>query len=598
MIEPSGRIPLRPLGKVLAARERGENTDVIEQENTRQRNHEIDSREHLKAKGRLVVLAAVFLCLYGVLVVRMGHLAASNPHEAQIQSIGSSIVAQRANIVDRRGRILATNLDTHSLYAETAHLTDPRRAADGLAKIFPDLKADKLYKEFTGKRKFLWIKKRISPEAYQAVHDLGDPGLRFGPREMRLYPNGKLAAHVLGGASFGREGVHSAEVIGVAGVEKTFDERLRSPASSANPLELSIDLSVQAAVESVLESGMLLLNAKGAAAILMDVNNGEIISLASLPDFDPNHRPKLPSSGDPGNSPLFNRAIQGVYELGSTFKIFAIAQALELNLVSPETMINVSGPLRWGKFKIRDFHNYGSELSVKKVISKSSNIGTARIAQEIGSSEQQNFLKSLGFFDIVPLEMVEASGGKPLLPKKWSELSTMTISYGHGLSATPLHLATAYAAIGNGGYKVKPTLQIQENQKYGERVISEKVAKQALTMLRSVVTEGTATMAEVPGYPVAGKTGTADKPSPTGRYYEDKVITNFAALFPANNPKYVLVVTMDEPEDNTGEEVRRTAGWTAVPVAAEIITRIAPLLGLRPQNNKDDLFRVLPAKMN
>ena len=598
MINSSGRIPLRPLGKVLAARQRGETTDAIEQENTRQRNHEIDSREHIKAKSRLVVLAAVFFCLYGVLVVRMGHLAASDPQVTQIQPIGSSIIAQRANIVDRRGRILATNLDTHSLYAETAHLTDPRKAADGLVKIFPDLEGDQLYKDFTGKRKFLWIKKRISPEAYQAVHDLGDPGLRFGPREMRLYPNGRLAAHILGGASFGREGVHSAEVIGVAGVEKTFDERLRKPSVSVDPLKLSIDLSVQAAVESVLGSGMSLLNAKGAAAILMNINNGEIISLASLPDFDPNHRPKLPSTGDPANSPLFNRAIQGVYELGSTFKIFAIAQALELKLVSPETMINVSGPLRWGKFKIRDFHNYGSELPVKKVISKSSNIGTARIAQEIGSIEQKKFLKSLGFFDIVPLEMVEASGGKPLLPKNWSDLSTMTISYGHGLSATPLHLAAAYAAIGNGGYRVTPTLQIQENRKYGDRVISKAVSKQALSMLRSVVTDGTATMAEVPGYPVAGKTGTADKPSPTGRYYDDKVITNFAALFPAGDPKYVLVVTMDEPEDTTGEEARRTAGWTAVPVAAEIITRVAPLLGLRPENNKDPLFKVLPAKMN
>lgn len=598
MINSSGRIPLRPLGKVLAARQRGETTDAIEQENTRQRNHEIDSREHIKAKSRLVVLAAVFFCLYCVLVVRMGHLAASDPQVTQIQPIGSSIIAQRANIVDRRGRILATNLDTHSLYAETAHLTDPRKAADGLVKIFPDLEGDQLYKDFTGKRKFLWIKKRISPEAYQAVHDLGDPGLRFGPREMRLYPNGRLAAHILGGASFGREGVHSAEVIGVAGVEKTFDERLRKPSVSVDPLKLSIDLSVQAAVESVLGSGMSLLNAKGAAAILMNVNNGEIISLASLPDFDPNHRPKLPSTGDPANSPLFNRAIQGVYELGSTFKIFAIAQALELKLVSPETMINVSGPLRWGKFKIRDFHNYGSELPVKKVISKSSNIGTARIAQEIGSIEQKKFLKSLGFFDIVPLEMVEASGGKPLLPKNWSELSTMTISYGHGLSATPLHLAAAYAAIGNGGYRVTPTLQIQENRKYGDRVISKAVSKQALSMLRSVVTDGTATMAEVPGYPVAGKTGTADKPSPTGRYYDDKVITNFAALFPAGDPKYVLVVTMDEPEDTTGEEARRTAGWTAVPVAAEIITRVAPLLGLRPENNQDPLFKVLPAKMN
>jgi cell division protein FtsI (penicillin-binding protein 3) len=314
----------------------------------------------------------------------------------------------------------------------------------------------------------------------------------------------------------------------------------------------------------------------------MDVHTGEIVSVASLPDFDPNHRPRPPVSGQPSDSPLFNRAVQGVYELGSTFKIFAVAQALDLGLVNPTTMVDTRGPIRWGRFKINDFHNYGAQLPVWEVITKSSNIGTARIAQMIGAERQQAFLASLGLTREIPLEMIEASGGRPLLPPKWSELSTMTISYGHGLSATPLHLAAGYAAIANGGLAVQPTLVKQHAPRYGERVMSERSARNAMKMLRGVVTNGTASMGEVVGYPVAGKTGTADKPSATGRYETDKVIATFASVFPAQDPKYVVIVSLDEAEDTSGSEPRRTAGWTAVPIAAEIIGRIAPLLGVRP----------------
>ena len=257
-------------------------------------------------------------------------------------------------------------------------------------------------------------------------------------------------------------------------------------------------------------------------------------------------------------------------------------QALQMGMLTPETIIDIRGPIRWGKFRIKDYHNYGAKLSVFDVITKSSNIGAARIAQMIGAEEQKRFLASLGFLAPIPIEMPEASGGRPLVPSKWTELSTMTISYGHGLSATPLHLAVGYAAIANGGYKVTPTLVPNPTVEKGERVISETVSKQAVDMLRSVVTDGTASFGEVAGYAVAGKTGTADKPNPQGAYHEEKVISTFASIFPANDPKYVLVVSLDEPEDRTGSEPRRTAGWTAVPVAAEIIGRIAPLLGMRP----------------
>ena len=389
---------------------------------------------------------------------------------------------------------------------------------------------------------------------------------------------------MLGGASFGREDVAAAEVVGVAGVEKTFDDFLRDPARAGEPLQLTIDLSIQSAVERVLQGGMTLMNAKGAAAILMDVNTGEIVSLVSLPDFDPNERPPLPTSGSPTDSPLFNRAVQGVYELGSTFKIFAAAQAIDLGLVTPDTMIDIRGPLKWGKFRITDFKNYGNELSVYDIIKKSSNIGTARLALQIGAERQQDFLRALGFDEKTSVEMVEAKGGKPKWPSDWQDISTITVSYGHGISVTPMHLAAGYATLANGGYRVTPTLLKQDYPQRGPRVISPETSRQVREMLRAVVKEGTATFGDVEGYAVGGKTGTADKAKENGGgYYEDRVISTFASVFPAYDPKYVLIVTMDEPELATEIEPKRTAGWTAVPIAAEIITRVAPLLGLRPE---------------
>jgi len=578
------RTPLRPLARVLPARARGENPDLIERENLAQRHSEMEVRARTRAEGRLLVLAAFFVCAYVAIGGRMAFMATSEPSEPVASVGGSAIANQRADIVDRDGRILATNFETHSLYAQPPQMIDPVAAADKLVAIFPDLERERLLKDFTGKRKFLWIKKKISPEQLQAVHDIGDPGLMFGPREMRLYPNGQLASHVLGGASFGKEGVSAAEVIGVAGVEKQFDDYLRDPANAGKPLELSLDMSVQDASEEVLYGGMRLMNAKGATSILMDVHTGEVISVASLPDFDPNERPRPPTSGfDPSQSPLFNRSVQGVYELGSTFKIFTAAQAMELDLVTPDTVIDIRGPLRWGKFSIKDFSNYGKELSVSRIIEKSSNIGTARIAQQIGAERQRAFLDRLGMLKPTPFEIVEASGGQPLLPKNWSELSTMTISYGHGISTTPMHLAAGYAAIANGGRLVAPTILKQTGPQMGERIVSEEVAKASLDMLRLVVSSGTASMAEVKGYSVGGKTGSADKPKPMGGYYKDKVIATFAAVFPTDEPKYVLVVTLDEPEIIAHGEDRRTAGWTAAPVAGEMIARLAPLLGLRPQ---------------
>ncbi|SLN35339.1 Peptidoglycan synthase FtsI [Aquimixticola soesokkakensis] len=580
------RTPLRPLARILDARNKGENPDAIERENLRLRHEDMRDKSRQRAEGRLLVLGLCFTVAFGTIGARMGFMANAEPAEPRSAAIGTPILAQRADIVDRNGRVLATNLITNALYAQPMQMIDPEHCADELVKIFPDLNRDRLIKDFTGTRKFLWIKKKLSPEQMQAVHDIGDPGLLFGPREMRLYPNGKLAAHILGGASFGREGVASAEVIGVAGVERAFDDYLRDPANADQPLQLSIDLTAQSTAREVLAGGMAIMGAKGATSILMDLHSGEVVSMVSLPDFDPNNRPRPLTAGHAADSPLFNRAVQGVYELGSTFKIFAAAQAMELGVAGPDTLIDTQPPFRWGKFSIGEFdgHSYGPTATLTKVIEVSSNVGTAHVAQMIGVERQQEFLKSLGFFEATPVELIEASTGKPLLPKNWSELSTLTISYGHGLSASPLHLATAYSSLLNGGTRVAPTLIKHSGPvEVGPRVVSQEVSALSRMMLRRVVTEGTASFGDVKGYSVAGKTGTADKPKENGGgYYDDKVIATFASVFPSNDPKYVLIVTLDEPQIMGAGQLRRTAGWTAVPVAAEIIHRVAPLLGLRP----------------
>jgi cell division protein FtsI (penicillin-binding protein 3) len=581
------RRPLRPLARILSARIQGRDPDQIEAEERAARLRALQMAERQRSELRLLLVAVAFILAFTAVGGRMTLMSAAMPVEPRDGSSGEPIRTQRAEIVDRSGAVLATNIVTASLYAHPHEMIDPASAAAGLARIFPDLDEAQLRDRFEEGRRFVWVKRTVSPEQRQRVHDLGEPGLLFGPRESRLYPNGPVAAHLLGGAGFGREGVHGAEVVGTAGVERVFDERLRNP-DQAQPLRLSIDLGVQAALEDVLAAGMTRMNAKGAVGILMEAATGQIVAMASLPDFDPNLRPPLPSSGDPADSPLFNRAAQGRYELGSTMKLFPVAMALDTGYVSPQTMVDTSGPMRWGRYTIRDFRNYGPRLSVTDVIVKSSNIGTARLAIEQGSRAQQEFLRKLGFFDPVPVELSEAARTAPLLPSRWSELSTMTIAYGHGIALTPLHLATAYATLVNGGLKVRPSIVYSEARPTeADRVVSARTSAQIREMLRQTVVRGTASFADIPGYEIGGKTGTADKPLPNGGYARDKVIATFAAVFPASEPEYVLVIALDEPVNREQSQPLRTAGWTAVPVAADAITRIVPLLGLRPRGLPD-----------
>ena len=535
-----------------------------------------------RIQSRLVLLALFFAAAFGTVVLKLALVAAGGT-EARAAWSPPAPLGRRAPLLDRAGRVLATNLPSTGLYAEVRDLVDPRAAAEGLAAILPGVDAEAMERRLSPPRKFVWIAQSLSPEQRQAVMDIGDPGLRFAPRQMRLYPNGPLAAHVLGGVGYEDLDVHDASIQGRAGLELALDARLSDPARADEPLRLSLDLTVQDAVEDVLAGAMALLDAKGASAVLMEAATGEVVALASLPDFDPNARPRPLAKGDRGDDPLFNRAVQGVYELGSVFKIFTAAQMLELGLATEDTPIDTQGPLVQDGFRIREFENknYGPTLSVAGVMAKSSNIGTARMAMTIGGERQRAFLERLGLFAPTGVELAEAPGARPIVPPRWPDLTAMTASYGHGVAVSPLHLAAAYSAVVNGGHLVRPTL-VDGAGARGARILSTETSAAARRMLRKVVVDGTSTMAQIDAYPLGGKTGTADKPRPQGGYYEDRTITTFAAAFPIDAPEYVLVVTLDEPRETSYGQERRSAGWTAVPAAAEIALRVGPMLGLRP----------------
>ena len=585
------RRPLRPISQIIFARKNGQNPDHIERENIRQRHLKMEKVTRIRSESRLLVLIGFFFVSFLAIGLKMGMLSIITPAEPISSTQILQTLTKRADILDRNGSILATNLITNALYAKPNLMIDKQTAAKELVRIFPDLKLLNLINQFESAKKFIWIKRKISPEQMQAVHELGEPGLKFGPREMRLYPNGRLAAHVLGGVRYGRQSVHSAELVGSAGVELQFDKFLQDELGSGDPLILSLDLGVQSAIGHVLEGGMQLMNAKGAAAILMDIHSGEIISMVSLPDFDPNDRVQKTSKKNGSQSSLFNKAVQGRYELGSVFKVFTAAMALEDGIVNQNTLVDTSSPIIWGKHRISNYHRLPEELSFTDVIVKSSNTGTSRLAKELGGVRQKEFLTNLGFFESTGIELVEGKQITSQYPSNWSEISTMTISYGHGISSSPLHLAAAFASVLNGGLKVNPTLlKRNDTNKIRKRVIRSDVSQTLINILYQVVERGTASAARVHGYSVAGKTGTAKKVKPTGGYYNKKNITTFASVFPAEAPKYVLLVTLDEPVVLTGLKSRRTAGWTAAPISSEIIYRAAPLLGVRPnlQNKIND----------
>ena len=537
-----------------------------------------------QAEWRLALVAAAFCMAFVAVALRMGALALSEPAEPRVAAAAAEAHVSRAEILDRAGRPLAMNLPAWSAYAHPREIDDIDRAARRLAEALPGLDEAALRERLGRGRLFEWIRRPITPEQRQAIHDSGVPGVYFGAREARVYPAGRMAAHILGGVRAGEEGVAGAEIFGLSGVERSRDEALRDPAREGAPLRLSIDLSAQAALTEVLEAGMRRLGARGAAATLMDARTGAILAMVSLPDFDPNARPDPNDPAVARAAPLRNRAVEGVYEFGSVAKPLFAALALERGLVDMTTMIDAKGPIFWGRSRFKDDYPMPPEMTVADAMARSSNVVAIRLALMAGTPAAQDFLERLGMTRPVPLDLPEARLGQPLAPRRWSDLSTITMSFGYGLSVTQLHLAVAYAALVNGGFLVTPTLD-PDAAPPGEsaRVLSARTSAAMRAVLRATVERGTGRSAEAPGYEVGGKTGTANKLSETGRgYADDRTMATFAAAFPMSDPAYVLLVTLDEPVDRSGPRPRRTAGATVAPITGEAIRRLAPLLGLRP----------------
>ena len=476
-------------------------------------------------------------------------------------------LVNRAAVTDRSGVLLATNLRTASLYANPRDVPDPRGAAARLVRVLPGLGQSVIERRLASNKSFIWLKRNLTPRQQDAVNRLGIPGLNFQTEEHRVYPHGRLAAHVVGFTDVDNNGI--------AGIEKAFDETLRQPAPGDPALALALDVRVQHALRDELDRAVGLFRPVGAAGLVLDVQTGEVLAMVSLPDFDPNQ---------PGGAPAaarFNRVTLGVYEMGSTFKTFTTAMALDAGVVRMSSGFDASHPLRAARFVIRDFHGQNRWLTVPEIYMYSSNIGAAKMARALGTERQRTYLARLGLLDKPALELPEV--GAPLLPRQWHEVETLTIAYGHGLAVSALQLASAVGAVVNGGLMVAPTLirRPDDQPVVATRVIANRTSGQIRRLMRLVVAQGTGRLAASPGYLVGGKTGTAEKPS-AGRYDRNALITSFVAAFPMTAPRWVVLVLLDEPRGTPETGNRATGGLTAAPVAGRVITRIAPILGLDP----------------
>ena len=442
---------------------------------------------------RIYILLFTFIFAFIVIGTQMVLMAINPISISDDRKVNLNNKFDRKDIIDKNGVLLATNVKVNSLYAHPSEIINKEKVINSLLKIFPDSDKENLIKKLYSNKPFVWLRKTISPEQQNLVKDIGQPGLYFGPREMRIYPNGTSAAHILGGTRYGLESVDSAEILGTAGVELFYNKKLSNEDNPLEPLQLSIDIKIQALVEEILENGIKLMGAKGGSVILMDSKTGEIMSLASFPKFNPNLRPRNLFKNDPSNSPIFNRAVQGIYELGSVFKIFPVALGLDTKLIETDTKFNTHNPIRISGRTISDHKYFGPNLTVEDIIIKSSNIGTVRIAQKIGSNNLKKFYEDLGLLDSTTLELPETKGTKPQQPKKWKNLETATASYGHGIAVSPVHLATAYSILVNGGVKINPSIikQTKPNMQT-DKIISESTSKEVRLILEKVVTKGTA----------------------------------------------------------------------------------------------------------
>lgn len=533
------------------------------------------------AHYRLMVLLLLFLAatmLIGVRLLWLGVFAdgGAGRHGP------ASLVPVRADIVDRNGVPLARTMDAWSIAVKPAEvLGDPMGLAESLHEIFPDQSTARFYAQLTSAKKFVYLRRRALPEEVAAVNALGEIGIQFPREKERLYPQRTLGAHVLGFVDLDGKGA--------MGVERAFDDRLVDDRQRAAPLMLSIDSRVQGALESELYAGMMAHNAIGGTGLVLDANSGEIIAMASLPVFNPN---KLSGSSMDARR---NDVTQAVYELGSTFKPVSIAAAMDAGVVtSMSKRYDAVEPLKVGGFRIRDDHALKRWLNVPEILVHSSNIGTARIADELGAERMQTALRKLEFDRRPSIELRER--GAPLWPGNWGRLTNMTVSYGHGIAVTPLHLASAYAALVNGGiWRPATLLKLKEDEvPKGRRVFTAATSARMRQLLRMIVAAGTGRSADAKGFRVGGKTGSAEKPF-QGGYARSSLVTTFAAAFPMENPKYIVLTMLDEPKGNAETFGLRTAAWTAAPITKKVVERIGPMLGIYPDLNRDvDISELMP----
>lgn len=480
-------------------------------------------------------------------------------------------VATRAPITDRNGEMLAISLPVTALVANPRVIHNPAEVADRLRGVLPQLDREKLIERLSGDRGFVYVTRALTPREQQGIINLGIAGLDFEEAERRYYPQGRAAVHVLGNVDVDGKGI--------SGIERRFDERLTTERDK--PLRLSIDVRVQLAMRDAVNQAISDFNGIGGAGVVLDINTGEVISMVSLPDYDAG------DITDATPDQRFNRVTVGVYEPGSTFKLFTAAAALEYGTANVNTsMFDASRPIRFGRFTISDYKGKNRWITFPEMLAYSSNLGAAHMAQTFGPQRQREFLRNAGMLQRQRIELPEAA--MPLAPpgNAWRDINMFTISFGHGISVTPLHVVTGVSALANGGILRQPTLlaQPQGVQREGTRIISERTSETMRKLMRLVVTDGSARSAEVPGYFLGGKTGTAQKTGPRGGYLMNKRIAAFVGAFPIQAPRYALYIMVDEPKPNAKSFGYATAGWVAAPAAHTVITRIAPILGLVPED--------------
>jgi cell division protein FtsI (penicillin-binding protein 3) len=517
------------------------------------------------ARGRVAFCAAVFVGVFGLIGARMTQIALfeSGAKGVALETAGPT---GRPDILDRNGVIMATDLSVASVYADPRTVWDAAETARALNTVFPELDVEELTAKLSAKTAFVWIKRDITPRQHAAVHDLGLPGIDFRQELKRVYPNGRAAAHVVGFVDVDNKGL--------GGIERAIDTTLAERVSHGEPVRLSLDIRVQHVVEDELAKTIETFSAIGGAGLVMDVETGEVIAMVSLPDFDPNH-----VADDPAEN-RFNRNTLGVYEMGSTFKSFNTAMLLDAG-VSSKDYFDAAHSIRIGRFTIKDYHPMGRALTVEEIFEHSSNVGSANMARKMGGEYQKAFLGALGQLEPMPLELPER--GAPLYPSKWGEVAMLTISFGHGIAVSPMHVVTGVSAMANGGMYIQPTVlkRDADTPMPVRRVLKETTSAEMNRLFRLVVEKGTARKADVPGYPVGGKTGTAEKVSGRG-YARKALLSSFIGIFPAGKPRYAVLVIVDEPKGTKETSGFATGGWTAAPATSRIVARIAPMLGVEP----------------